>query len=172
MPDTHVRLATETEIPAFALIDASTDQQFVDADHPELAGDGEYIPLDVAQRGIAESRIFVAEVEGEIVGWVFLRRSRDELCIGQIAVVPTFQQQGVGSTLVRRIIADAKNAGEQTVVLSTQSDLAWNKPWYETFGFRVVPPAEWTPEMRATATEQSAEGIDWANTRVHMRLNL
>ena len=57
------------------------------------------------------------------------------------------------------------------MVLSTQSDVAWNQPWYERVGFRVVPEAEWTPAMQAETKAQQREGLDW-NTRVHMRIDL
>lgn len=167
-----IRLATVEDIPHFSRIDEATDQQFIDAGHPELAGDGEYIPLEAAQRGVAESRILVGEIESEIVGWAFLTRSSGELCLGQIAVHPEAQQQGIGANLLATIIGDAERAGERTIVLSTQSDLAWNQPWYERFGFEVVPTEQWTADMVSTAVEQGNEGVDWANTRVHMRLVL
>lgn len=167
-----IRFATLGDIPHLSRIDAATDQQFIDAGHPELAGDGDYIPSDAAQRGIAESRILVADVESEIVGWAFLTRSSGELCLGQIAVDPEVQQQGIGSRLMATIIDNAKAAGERTIVLSTQSDLAWNQPWYERLGFKVVPVDQWTIDMASVAAEQGDEGLDWGNTRVHMRLVL
>lgn len=172
MTDVSIRLAVIEDIADLHRIDAATDQQFIDAGHPELSGNGDYIPLAAANRGIAESRILVAERSGELVGWVFLTRSDNELCVGQIAVLPDFQKRGIGSRLMRVVLDEASEAGERSIVLSTQSDLAWNQPWYETFGFRVVPTAEWTVDMAAVASKQGAEGLDWGHTRVHMRLFL
>lgn len=170
MTDPAIRLATVEDIPDFHRIDAATDAQFIEAGHPELAGNGSYIPLEIANRGITESRILVAEVDSKTVGWVIMTRSSDELCIGQIAVHPEFQQRGVGSALVRLIIDRATTTSERSIVLSTQSDLVWNRPWYETFGFETVPVAEWTAGMKANAEEQSP--LDWGRTRIHMRLLL
>jgi ribosomal protein S18 acetylase RimI-like enzyme len=102
---------------------------------------------------------------------MYLTRSDGELCIGQLAVHASFQRRGVGSALMDRAIATAMDDGESTIVLNTQSDVAWNQPWYETFGFQVVPVEEWTPDMRVIAGEQTAVGLDW-RTRVHMRLRL
>lgn len=167
MTETVIRLAGVDDIPDLWRIDAATDQQFIDAGHPELSGEGEYIPIEIAKRAIAESRILVAEIEGDAVGWAFLGRSEAELCIGQIAVLPLFQQRGIGTGLMASILNRAMETNESTIVLSTQSDLAWNQPWYETFGFEVVPRNEWTSDMASVAADQS-----WDATRVHMRLTL
>jgi predicted N-acetyltransferase YhbS len=151
-------------------IDRSTEAQFADAGHPEFV-DGGSIPDDAAQRGIEEHRMFVAEIDGLVVGWVFLGRDDGELCIGQISVDRNHQQHGIGSALMRKVIDDATQAGEPTIVLNTQADVAWNQPWYERFGFELVPPDSWTPTMQAIVEEQTAVGLNWS-TRVHMRLTL
>jgi len=164
-----IRLATVEDIPDFHRIDAATDAQFIDAGHPELAGNGSYIPIEIAHRAIAESRILVAELDG-VVGWVIVMRFGDELAIGQIAVHPEFQQRGVGSRLARSVVSRASAAGERSLALSTQSDLAWNRPWYETLGFVTVPVTEWTAGMHTEAADQV--NLDWAETRIFMRLVL
>jgi predicted N-acetyltransferase YhbS len=151
-------------------IDVLTETQFTAIGHPEFVGGGS-IPDEAALRGIDEHRIFVAEIEELVVGWIFLGRDDGELCIGQVSVDPSCQRQGVGSALLQKVIDDARHVGEPTIVLSTQADVAWNRPWYERFGFEVVPPNSWTEAMRAITEEQSADGLDW-NTRVHMRLTL
>jgi predicted N-acetyltransferase YhbS len=166
----EVRLAQLDDVVAFGPIDASTERQFVDAGHPEFRHGGT-IPDAEARRAISEHRLLVAAAGGRVVGWAYTTRCEHELCVGQISVRADQQRRGIGSQLMRRIIADAEAAGESSLVLNTQADVVWNRPWYESIGFRVVPPEDWTDGMRAIVDEQTAEGLDWS-TRVHMRLPL
>jgi len=151
-------------------IDLATQQQFDAAGHPEFLTTG-VIPDGAAERAVEAGRILVAELDGHVEGWVFLTRSGDELCIGQIAVHPHCQRRGVGTALMDVIVAVARRNGEESIVLSTQSDVEWNRPWYEGLGFEVVPPEQWTADMVVIAEEQNEVGLDW-DTRVHMRLRL
>jgi predicted N-acetyltransferase YhbS len=164
------RVAKVDDVARCREIDVLTEAQFAAVGHPEFVGGGS-IPDEVARRSIDEQRMFVAETEGLIVGWIFLGRDNGELCIGQVSVDPSYQRQGVGSALLQKVIDGARQVGEPTIVLNSQADVAWNRPWYERFGFEVVPPNSWTEAMRAITEEQSADGLDW-NTRVHMRLTL
>jgi predicted N-acetyltransferase YhbS len=165
-----IRAAELGDVERCRQIDVSTEAQFVNAGHPEFV-DGGSIPEEAAQRGIAEHRMFVAEFESLVVGWIFLGRDDGELCVGQVSVDSRYQQRGIGSALLQKVIDDARQAGELTIVLTTQADVAWNRPWYERFGFEMVPPDSWTAAMCAITKEQSADGLDWT-TRVHMRLTL
>ncbi len=158
------------DISLLAPIDRAGDAQFVAAGHPEFAG-GESIADDVARRAIEQGRLFVAELDGEISGWLLETRAGEERCIGQLSVDPDRQRRGIGRALLVGAIDRAGEAGEPTVVLSTQDDVPWNRPWYERFGFVVVPVGEWTEAMREITDAQRAVGLRW-ETRVHMRLDL
>lgn len=170
MPPVHIRRATTADVSRCHEIDQLTEVQFEQAGHPEFVGGGS-IPFELAERGIQAGAMLVAELLGQVVGWAFLTRDGGELSIGQISVDPAHQQRGIGTTLLRRVIADACRADEATVVLNTQDDVAWNRPWYERFGFEVIPPDHWTAAMHAIVAEQTAAGLDWS-TRLHMRLTL
>jgi predicted N-acetyltransferase YhbS len=169
-----IRDAVPADIVLLGPIERSGDAQFVAAGHPEFA-DGATISLESATLAVAEGRIIVAEAgsapAGAVVGWAYIGRSGDEMCLGQISVRPDHQGAGIGAALLREVICRGAAAGEQTLVLTTQGDVAWNRPWYEHFGFEVVPEAEWTESMRADVVTQTAMGLDWT-TRVHMRLTL
>ena len=114
-----------------------------------------------AERSASTACSFAA-TGGRPVGWAYTTRCGQELCVGQISVRADQQRRGIGSQLMRRIIADAEAAGESSLVLNTQADVVWNRPWYESIGFRVVRPEDWTDGMRAIVDEQAAEGLDWS----------
>jgi GNAT superfamily N-acetyltransferase len=165
-----LRPAREADLADLLRVEREADALYADAGHPELA-DGGGIPDDVALRAIAQGRITVAEVDGAVAGWAYVGRVAGELCLGQISVTPAHGRRGVGSALLRRVIDDAGVAGEATVVLNTQSDVAFNRPWYERHGFAVVEPEQWSEGLRAVTEAQTRDGLDWS-TRVHMRLVL
>jgi GNAT superfamily N-acetyltransferase len=156
-------------------IDLASNQLFIDHGHPEFETD-ESLPYEATVRAVNDGRLFVAErfsADGSVrrVGWVFISGDEGEMSIGQISVHPDWAQHGYGSALLDAVIRRARAVGEHTIILSTQSDVPWNQPWYEKFGFVVVPETEWTADMRAITAEQTEMGLDWS-TRVHMRLAL
>ncbi|MDC3958901.1 GNAT family N-acetyltransferase [Polyangium jinanense] len=165
-----LRPARAEDIPVLGAIERAADERFRETAHASFL-DGETIPLDVAKRAVEAGRITVAEVDGEVVGWLLVTRLGAELCLGQVSVLPSHGRLGIGTALLRDSIARARAAGERTLVLNTQSDVAWNMPWYARHGFVVVPPEEWSPEMRVVTEAQREHGIDW-HSRVHMRLVL
>ena len=165
-----LRPARDADVPELQRVERDADARFADAGHPELA-DGSGIPDEVARGAIAQGRITVAEVDGAVIGWAYVGRVGGELCLGQISVTPAHGGVGVGTALLRRVIDEARRAGEGSIVLNTQSDVAWNRPWYERRGFVVVPRAAWSEALRAVERDQARGGLDWS-TRVHMRITL
>jgi predicted N-acetyltransferase YhbS len=166
----EIRLARADDLDALTEIEADADMRYAESVHPEFAG-GSTIPRDVLQRAIERQWIIVADEDGRVVGWVLLTKSDDEMCIGQISVRRDAGGRGIGAALLKTVAASAKGMGYRSIVLNTQTDVPWNRPWYERHGYVVVDPADWTPDMHVIAKEQTESGLDWT-TRVHMRLSL
>lgn len=159
-----------TDLERCQAIERAGDAQFVDAGHHEFAG-AEPIDATTYRAAVEAGRVTVAEIDGTVVGWCLLARTGDELAVGQICVDPAMQGRGIGTALMHVEIERAARAGEPTLVLSTQSDIAWNRPWYESLGFELVEPGAWTAGMHAVTAAETAAGLDW-RTRVHLRLTL
>ena len=87
----------------------------------------------------AEPRLaFVAEADGEIVGCVMCAKGllmwpcgsvTEHLCVGPLAVLPEFQGKGVGSALMERVLAQARELGWESAVLTG------SPKYYSRFGF-------------------------------------
>ena len=165
-----VRPARPDDLPGLAEIERDADRRYAAVGHAELA-DGEAVPAAVTEAAGARGDLLVAEHGGVVVGWLLLVRLGDDLCIGQVSVSPSHGRRGIGTALLRAAIAEAAARGEPALVLNTQVDVAWNRPWYERHGFAVVPAGEWTVAMAEMRERQIAAGLDWT-TRVHMRLAL
>lgn len=91
-----------------------------------------------ALRGRAEPHIsLVAEVDGRIVGHIFFSSVRVEseadefaaLGLAPMAVLPEFQNRGIGSKLVRRGLEECRRLGHEIVVVLGHPE------YYPRFGF-------------------------------------
>jgi predicted N-acetyltransferase YhbS len=155
-----LRAARLEDIPTLQSVERDADTRF--------GVGGDVIPEADARRAIDAGKITVAEVDGELVGWVYLGTIDGEPCVGQISVAVAHGRKGIGTALLTHAIDRARARGAASVVLNTQRDAPWNAPWYARHGFEVVPESEWSPGLRAVTEAQREAGLDWS-ARAHMR---
>jgi DNA-binding MarR family transcriptional regulator/GNAT superfamily N-acetyltransferase len=87
----------------------------------------------------ARERCWIAEMDGEAVGSVFLvRENRTTAKLRLLLVDPRARGRGLGRRLVRECIAFARDKGYRKLVLWTQSNLAAARTIYKAEGFRPV----------------------------------
>jgi GNAT superfamily N-acetyltransferase len=150
----QVRPAAEADLPAIARVQART---MVAADHypdsvdeeseyrrlvPRVSGyfRGSYDP----QCALAERVLFVAECEGEIVGFIAGHRSTRRGCNAELEwlfVLPHWQRQGVGGRLLQplrewftarnstRVIVDAPPANPSRAFYLKHGAIPLDGPW-------------------------------------------
>ncbi len=80
----------------------------------------------------------VAERGGVVVGYLISWRVGDELHIGNIAVAPAAQREGIGRELLRFCLAAAASRGIAYATLEVRESNDQAIRLYETFGFRPV----------------------------------
>lgn len=104
-----------------------------DADRPALSDPTGYI---VEPGG----RIFMAEVEGKVVGTCSLISKGNAVYeLAKMAVTETAQGQGVGMLQLRHVIEQALEMGAKRLVLETNSGLGPALHLYEKVGFLPLP---------------------------------
>ncbi len=82
-------------------------------------------------------RCWIAEMDGEVVGSVYLvRKSRDVAKLRLLIIHPKARGRGLGRRLTQTCIRFARNAGYRKIVLWTQSHLAAARGIYQAEGFR------------------------------------
>jgi ribosomal protein S18 acetylase RimI-like enzyme len=84
-------------------------------------------------------RCWIAELDGEVVGSIFLVRKSPTVSKLRLLVIhPRARGQGLGRRLTRACLSFARQAGYRKMVLWTQSHLAAARAIYEREGFRKV----------------------------------
>lgn len=81
--------------------------------------------------------IFVAELEGEIVGAVRCQESAGTILLFKLAVAGDFRQQGIGGKLIETVFQYAKDQNIPQVKIEVMEEKGLI-PYYESFGFVVT----------------------------------
>ena len=104
----------------------------------------EALVAEIAARFITEldparERCWIAEMDGEPVGCVFLVKEKNTVAkLRLLLVEPRARGHGLGRRLVRECIAFAREKGYRKLVLWTQSNLAAARTIYKSEGFRLA----------------------------------
>jgi ribosomal-protein-alanine N-acetyltransferase len=73
--------------------------------------------------------------ERDVLGYAGVSLGGDEAYVQTIGVTRRAQRRGLGSLLMRQLIADARAAGDRTCWLEVRADNAEAKAMYSAFGF-------------------------------------
>jgi ribosomal protein S18 acetylase RimI-like enzyme len=85
---------------------------------------------------IESSRVWVAEIAGQIVGGLILVAHDDFLLLENIAVRPENSGQGLGRALIRQAEKDCRELGLNEIRLSTHKDMPQNIAIYSRLGWK------------------------------------
>jgi len=81
------------------------------------------------------ARLWVAEIEGQVVGYICFWIIADEAHLANIAVHPSCRGQGVGSELLRVFLRFARRRGARRALLEVRASNRVARRFYEKFGF-------------------------------------
>lgn len=169
MPAHAVRPARPDDVEAMQHIGVAAGRRFADVDDPRIAACADDDPLDDERllAWIDGGQAWVTVVNGAPVGFVVVDLVDGNAHVEEVAVDPRFEGAGHGSALLDTVVSWAADSGRRAVTLTTFADVAWNRPWYERRGFRVLEPTHAGPELTARVQHEEAEGLP-ADLRVCM----
>ena len=120
-----VRPAAKEDIPAIAAMEGATFRS--GASEPFLAS-----LIDGA------GAVLAAAEGGALLGYAWYQLVLDEGYVGNVAVAESCRRQGVGTALVRAMLADAGERGAAFLTLEVRESNAAARRLYERCGFETV----------------------------------
>lgn len=127
---------------------------------------------DLMERCAADGLLFVAADENDApLGFLAAEARNGALYIGEIDVWRRWQGRGIGRALILAAIAETRRRGLRTATLTTDRFAPFNRPFYESLGFREVSGALLPPDLAAVLQSEIERGLDPAR-RVGMLLRL
>jgi len=132
----------------------------------------EETPIASFERAAREGRLWVAlDAAQAPIGFALVTLVDATAHLHELDVLPSHGRRGVGTALVRHVIAWAEAEGFPALTLITFRHLAWNRPFYERLGFEVLGAAELGPGLRSHLAQEARDGLD-PTKRVAMRRRL
>lgn len=133
--------------------------------------EGATIPPTLALAFTRFGAALVAEADGVLAGFAFVASYDIHAHLYEVSVAKDFQGSGIGRKLVEAVCDWAVEHEFKAVTLSTFSDVPWNAPFYQSIGFRILEPHQWTPALYMLREHEKDAGLDVAR-RCIMRKDL
>ncbi len=113
--------------------------------------------LDFMQKG----HVLVAECDTVLGGFLVAEAMPDEkrLHVWELSVHQDFQRRGFGRKLLDAAADIAKAQGCSSLSLTTFGDVPWNRPFYESCGYQVLPVSEYNARFRSIAELEESIGL-------------
>ncbi len=169
----NIRAARSEELSAIQAIEAASGLRFVGL-MDAIANDAP-TSLELLAARQAAGQLLVAETDAggapTLAGFVMFRPLEKSLYIEQVDVLPAFERQRIGATLINAVASQARAIGLLGLTLSTFRAIPWNAPYYRRLGFADIEDSALTPDLTAIRREHQARGLD-ESARVFMARTL
>ncbi len=117
-------------------------------------------PLGFLQDCARTGLLWVATHHGAPVGFAACDWHDEDFFLAELNVDPDHGRKGLGRALLKEATAFGFAKGATRVTLTTFTEVPWNRPFYESEGFKVIPEAEWADWMRDSMAAQIDNGLD------------
>ncbi len=155
-----VRAPLPDELPLLQAIGVAAGRRFAEVGLDDVAADPPLALADLERWRKAGRAWVTTDRDGHPVGFVVVDLVDEAAHVEEISVLPDLGGRGHGMALLRHVEKWARAKGFPAVTLTTFSEVAWNRPWYERRGYRVLAEDEWTPGLVARRQEESDHGLD------------
>ena len=145
-------LLTTIEVRQAMDSDLSTVVEILDeqlAHHVRASGgDVEILTEDFLRETLEDSKMLVAAVEGEPIGYLQYQIEPPRLVVNGTAIRATYQRRGLGTFLFAQVLEAAEARGCDTVEISVQPTNVEVWETYRRYGFREAPQdSEWNRRL-------------------------
>lgn len=172
---TTIRPANPGELAVAVAIDDEATALYTSAGLDlSLPEDSPFVLAEQAtwQRAIELGRLFFAvDPDDHPLAFCALDTCDGHPYLAQLSVRASAMRRGLGRLLLGHAVALARESGADSLWLTTYGHLPWNRPFYESAGFVVVPEPECGPDIREHLDEER-RFLPAPDHRVAMRLTL
>ena len=106
--------------------------------------------IGLLEAGLRQGTLWVATADGGVpVGFLLASEMDGALFINELAVAYDQQGRGLRHALIAAVVAHARDTGGAAVLLTTDFEIAWNRPLYEHLGFCVLDEQLLPPQLAA-----------------------
>ncbi|MDO9456771.1 GNAT family N-acetyltransferase [Nocardioides sp.] len=112
--------------------------------------------------------LLVAVDDRRLVGFAHVVPHDLHAHLEQVSVLPSYARQGIGTSLVRAVMEEARWSGYDRMSLTTYRDVPWNGPFYAGLGFVEVEPGRLELFQRDLRDHERRLGLDGPGVRVVM----
>ena len=130
MTAAELRLATEADVPRLSELAQAGYGRYV-----ERMGRPPRPMTDDYSQVIAEFDVAVAELNGEMVGFVASGPADEGFVLENVCVAPSVQGTGVGRALLEHAEEAARSAGFDSIYLYTHELMTENQQLYASIGY-------------------------------------
>jgi GNAT superfamily N-acetyltransferase len=165
-----VRAMTLDDIVSVREVELAAGVLFRTVGDPRIArcADDDPFTADELTTYVRAGNGWIATAGDRVIGFVVVDLVDGCAHVEEVAVTPAHGGRGVGTALIDHVARWAASRALPAVTLTTFRDVAWNRPWYERIGFRVVRDDELSPGLRDLRDAEDAHGLP-AELRVVMR---
>ena len=156
----HIRKTFPSDILQLMQIEHSANQAFAQIPQLKWLAESAVMSSDQHLDLIQNHNAFVAmNAKNQAVGFLYAEKQAQDLYIIELDVAAEYQQQGIGRQLMIHVIDFARQQGFQAVTLTTFTDVAWNRPFYEKLGFKRLNPQNLKPYLKQKIAHEIEQGF-------------
>ncbi|WP_129658769.1 GNAT family N-acetyltransferase [Rothia uropygialis] len=166
----RIREAAESDIPRIIAIEVDAGQAFRSVGMPEVA---DHRPeAGELREAIYVHHLWVAEVDGQVVGYVAADLVDANAHVAQVSVDPVHAGHRYGRQMIEFVESWGRDRGCSGTTLTTFTTVPWNLPYYARLGYQVLAGANMGPELlRISRFEAGLPGIDGSQRCAMIKAN-
>lgn len=105
--------------------------------------------------------LYVAfNTQNEPLGYAGAYIDEGWLHIAEIDVHPDWQRRGIGRQLMNVLLSEAQTRNLKGATLTTDSQAAFNAPFYASLKFQIIEKNECPPRLKAILDAEKAKGLN------------
>lgn len=155
-----IRPTRLADVSALPEVERSAGRAFLSL--PDLAwiASGEVLSVERHTAAIAQGLSWVAvDADDRPIGFLVAGMSEATLHIEEMSVDLNHQGHGIGRALLTHTVEAARLRGATEITLTTFTDVAWNRRFYEAAGFASFSDADLPERLRAVLEREVAQGL-------------